>query len=205
VVVRLPADAKLYAEGSLLRLTGAERRFVSPPLPAGQDFTYRFRVEYDRDGETLSVTKKVTVRAGSSANVEFADLTAAKPPANSGPVNPPVAPASNPATTTAPIAAVSNPNPGPAPGTHAASGGATERARITVKLPPGASLYVDDRKDPSAAPVRQFSTPPLPTGKEFAYQMKAEVIRDGRPEYMIQKVHFRAGDQLTVDFTNLGK
>src|SRR5262249_44410809 len=42
VLVRLPADARLYADGSLLRLTGPERRFVSPPLPAGQEFTYRF-------------------------------------------------------------------------------------------------------------------------------------------------------------------
>ncbi|MBY0513345.1 MAG: TIGR03000 domain-containing protein, partial [Gemmataceae bacterium] len=59
VYVRLPADARLFAEGNLLRLGGTERRFVSPPLPAGQEFTYRFKVEYDRDGETVSVTKKV--------------------------------------------------------------------------------------------------------------------------------------------------
>jgi hypothetical protein len=31
--------------------------------------------------------------------------------------------------------------------------------------------------------------------------MKAETVRDGRPEYLIQKVSFRAGDKITVDFT----
>jgi uncharacterized protein (TIGR03000 family) len=77
----------------------------------------------------------------------------------------------------------------------------TERATITVKLPPGAVLYVDDKKSPSSEPVRQFTTPPIPTGKEFAYNMKAEVMRDGRPEMITQKVSFKAGDQLTVDFT----
>jgi uncharacterized protein (TIGR03000 family) len=76
---------------------------------------------------------------------------------------------------------------------------------ITVTLPPGATLYVDDRKSPSTSPVRQFATPPLPAGREFAYLMKAEVVRDGRPEYLIQKVTFRAGERITVDFTALGQ
>ena len=49
-------------------LTGAERKFVSPELPAGQEFTYRFRAEYERDGETVSVTKKVPVRAGGTVD-----------------------------------------------------------------------------------------------------------------------------------------
>ena len=40
-----------------------------------------------------------------------------------------------------------------------------------------------------------------PGGREFAYLMKAELVRDGRPEYLIQKVSFRAGDRITVDFT----
>jgi uncharacterized protein (TIGR03000 family) len=82
---------------------------------------------------------------------------------------------------------------------------AGDRATITVKLPPGATLYVDDRKSPSAAPVRSFSTPPLPAGREFAYLIRAEVLRDGRPESFTQKVPFRAGERVEVDFTSLGK
>ena len=76
---------------------------------------------------------------------------------------------------------------------------------ITVKLPPGATLYVDDRKSPSSDPVRQFSTPPLPAGREFAYLLKAEVVRNGQPESFIQKVPFRAGERVTVDFTGVGR
>ena len=73
VIVKLPTDARLFADARPLSLTGPERKFVSPELPSGQEFTYRFRAEYERDGETVSVTKKVPVRAGSSVTVEFAD------------------------------------------------------------------------------------------------------------------------------------
>jgi uncharacterized protein (TIGR03000 family) len=209
VVVRLPADAKLFADGRALNLTGAERKFVSPELPANQEFIYRFKAEYERDGETVSVTKKVTVRGGTTVAVEFTDLTAAKP-------------STTPSTTTAsgtdktdkgstpvvkPVSQepvkVEPPVKAPATDTHTPPGG--DRATITVKLPPGATLYVDDRKSPSAEPVRSFSTPVLPTGREFAYLLKAEVVRNGQPETLTQKVPFRAGERVVVDFTSLGK
>lgn len=197
VTVRLPADAKLFAEGKQLNLTGAERQFVSPPLPADQEFVYKFTAEYDRNGETVSVSKKVTVRAGGSASVEFSDLTAAKPaPAPSAPVAIPVSPASFDKT-----AKPTTTEPAKADPVQ----GSPERATITVKLPQGASLYVDDRKNPSAEPVRTFSTPALPQGREFAYVLKAELVRNGQPETLTQKVPFRAGERVVVDFTNLGK
>jgi uncharacterized protein (TIGR03000 family) len=216
VVVRLPADARLYADGSALRMTGAERKFVTPELPAGYEFTYRLTAEYEREGETISVSKKVAVRAGGSAVVEFADLVAGRP--TGGKATPASgekdrAPAATPVSNPAPAAPASNSAPTSSippgapvtPITGAPPPSALDRATITVVLPPGAALYVDDRKSPSAAPVRQFTTPPLPAGREFAYLMKAEVIRDGRPEYLIQKVPFRAGERLTVDFSNLGR
>lgn len=190
VTVRLPADAKLFAEGKELQLTGAERKFVSPPLPADQEFVYRFTAEVERNGDTVSVTKKVTVRAGGTAAVEFADPVAAR-------VAPPAIPASSvglerPAKATAePPAAPAQP--------------AAERATITVKAPPGATVYVDDRKTASTDPVRTFSTPALPAGREFAYVIKAELVRNGQPETLTQKVPFRAGERVTVDFTALGK
>ncbi len=200
VVVKLPADARLSADGRPLNLTGAERRFVSPELPLNQEFVYRFKVEYERDGETVSVTKRVPVRAGATVTVEFTDLTAAKPVAP-GPAK------TTSATPTAPaVPATHEPvKAGPpireTPVTPTAP---NEHATITVKLPPGATLYVDDRKSPSKEPVRQFATPPLPAGREYAYLIKAEIVRDGQPETLTQKVPFRAGERIVVDFTSLG-
>jgi uncharacterized protein (TIGR03000 family) len=193
VVVRVPADAKLFVDARQLALTGAERKFVSPELPAGQEFAYRFRAEYERDGETVSVTRRVAVRAGAAVAVEFTDLTAKAAPAKGA---------------DAPVTAVSNPAPAapePPAATPAAAEAGAERATITVKLPAGASLYVDDKKSPSAEPVRRFSTPPLPGGREFAYLMRAEVVRDGRTETFTQKVPFKAGERVEVDFTGVGR
>lgn len=190
VLVRLPIDARLYADSTALRLTGTERKFVTPELPAGQEYTYRFRAEYERDGEVVSVTKRVAVRSGSTSTLEFADLTVVRP--NAGPAATPV---SNPNVSVAPA-----PEPVAAPAAAPAAPTA-DRATITVKLPPGATLYVDDRKNSAGEPVKEFSTPPLPAGREFAYLLKAEVVRDGRPESLIQKVPFRAGERITVDFT----
>ncbi len=190
VVVRLPADAKLYAEGRPLTLTSGERTFVTPALPGGQDYTYTFRAEYVRDGETISQTRRVAVRPGHSATVEFADLALAKRTAKPDPV---VRPTSVKAE---PVSKPSNPFIG-----RPAAPSATERARITVKLPPGAALYVDGKKNDRTELVREFSTPALAPGREYAYLRKAEVLRDGRPESQLTKVTFRAGEIVTVDFT----
>jgi uncharacterized protein (TIGR03000 family) len=191
VVVRLPADAVLYAEGRRLTLTSAERTFVTPPLPAGQEYTYTFRAEYVRDGETISQTRRVAVRPGGTAAVEFVDLTVAKGGSKPDPV-----PLTQPAAAQ-PAAA----EPASRPASPFVGGPTPERARLTVKLPPGATLYVDGKKNERTEPVREFSTPPLPPGQEFAYLMKAEVLRDGRPETQLTKVTFRAGEMVTVDFT----
>src|SRR6185437_12888737 len=184
-------------------MTGTERKFITPELPAGMEFTYKFSAEYERNGEMVTVSKKVAVRPGNTSMVEFADLTATKPtPAGSdAPVKRSDAVAAvaaaavsltktvqaKPAPSVAPIAPVAAP---------------TLPASITVKVPAGASLYVDNRKNLSSDPVRRFTTPPLPAGREFAYQFKVEVVRNGLPESVTQKVTFRAGEQLTVDLTN---
>src|SRR5207237_2918889 len=73
VIVRLPADAKLFAEGRLLTLTASERTFVTPPLQNGPEYSYTFRAEYARDGETIARSKTVAVKPGQTVTVEFID------------------------------------------------------------------------------------------------------------------------------------
>jgi uncharacterized protein (TIGR03000 family) len=216
VIVRLPVDARLYADSRAMTLTGAERKFVSPELPLDQEFVYRFKAEYERDGETVSVTKKVTVRAGTTVMVEFTDLTATRPATNPASTTsatglekggvPSVKPTvQEPVKTEPPIKPLTPTTPTTTPTNDVPALPGGDRATITVKLPPGATLYVDDRKSPSQDPVRSFSTPPLPNGREYAYLLKAEVVRNGQPETLTQKVPFRAGERVIVDFTSLGK
>jgi|GEM_PF-1111234 len=278
VVIRLPADARLFAENRLLRQTGPERTFVTPPLPTQREYTYRFRVEYDRQGETVSVSRLVQVRPGETVQVIFTDLTAhrnsdgglregdtrasdrlargAKPSDRDSKQ----APAPSQETPTAPTSADKNrsgepqptpasaspavPHPGhtdppnvkavsPPSGTptsnttaHFARPEAVSSARpeaigqslappqghrptasatLIVKLPPGATLYVNDQLLPSSSQtVRRFRTPPLPVGQEYAYLLRVEYIRNGQRESLTQKVPFRAGEQVELDLTSSG-
>lgn len=204
VVVRLPVDAKLSVDGTPLRLTGAERAFSTPPLPAGMEYTYQFTAEYERGGRVLTESRKVAVRAGSAAAVEFDDLTAAK-----------LAPRDAVLTPTGsgdPVAGLVNP-PAALPaadktvGTLTAAGtGATARTTITVKLPPGATLYVDERRSPPGGSVRRLTTPPLPVGQEFSYRLRVELAQPvpgvgGTTVGMTETVTFRPGQERTADFT----
>lgn len=180
VIVRLPADAKLYADNQLLELTSGERSFVTPDLPTGKEFAYSFKIEYDRNGRTLSEAQKINVIAGKTSTVVFDDLTlGAKPKSGNTAV---VAKPEEPAKP------VSNEKGVP--------------ARITVTVPENAVLYIDGKKNEKTGGRREFTTPPLPAGKEFSYAMKLETTKDGRAEEVLQKVVFQAGETLMVDFTD---
>ena len=199
VVVKLPADATLYAEGRPLRLTSDVRRFVSPPLPAtGGEFTYTFRAEYARNGETISRTKAVSVKAGGFHTVDFDEAFTGRPV--------PLAPQAMPAALQAPAAPAPSPLapavlPVSVPNAVPGKPTSPERARITVKLAPGATLTVDGRRNDRAEAVREFTTPPLAQGQEYAYVLKSEVSRNGYPESQSVKVVFRAGEIQTVDLS----
>lgn len=73
---RLPADAKLYVDGRLTSLVGAERSFVTPPL-AGGKFFYEARAELMVDGKLVVESKRVIVEAGSNLVESFPVLFAA--------------------------------------------------------------------------------------------------------------------------------
>jgi uncharacterized protein (TIGR03000 family) len=44
VVTTVPTDAAVWFDGVKTTQTGAQRRFESPPIPAGRIFTYQIRV-----------------------------------------------------------------------------------------------------------------------------------------------------------------
>jgi uncharacterized protein (TIGR03000 family) len=195
VIVKLPTDAVLYAEGRKLNLTSDVRRFVSPPLPTNSDYTYNFRTEYTRNGEVITRTKSISVKAGGSFNLEF-DESYGKTPM----VTPQQMPMTAGRTTTASLPTVPEPAPS-LPSIAPAKPTTPERAKIIVKLSPGATLFVDGKKNERSETTRDFTTPPLAYGQEFAYMMRAEIMRNGQPESQSMKVTFRAGEIQTVDLS----
>jgi uncharacterized protein (TIGR03000 family) len=74
VVVKLPGDAKLYVDGTLIPLTSATRSFETPKLQPNQLYYYTVKAEVVRDGKTRSDSKRVVLEAGKQASVDFGDL-----------------------------------------------------------------------------------------------------------------------------------
>ena len=213
VIVRLPEDAKLFAEGKLLVLKTDVRRFVTPPLATDREAISNIRVEYTRAGEVITRTKRVQIRAGDTKTIEFTEQTALSPS-----LNPPELFADKP-TLGSPMAPII-PTPSLPTGTPTVnkpqplpplSGGTvtvtpppqalSDRAKITVKLPTGATLFVDSKKNDRAETTREFTTPVLKKGDLYTYTLRAEWNRNGRAESEERKVEFMAGELHTVDFT----
>jgi uncharacterized protein (TIGR03000 family) len=74
IVVRVDPSAKLTVEGKVTQATGERRQFVSPPLKPGKRYVYTFVAEWDKptnNYETYIVTRKVTVEAGKTVEVDM--------------------------------------------------------------------------------------------------------------------------------------
>ena len=71
VIVSLPADARLLANGIRTTQTSAERHFTTPALEAGRVYHYNFTVEVVRDGRPITETRQVEVQAGLETRVSF--------------------------------------------------------------------------------------------------------------------------------------
>ncbi|MGH7174273.1 MAG: TIGR03000 domain-containing protein [Gemmataceae bacterium] len=78
-----------------------------------------------------------------------------------------------------------------------------DAARVTVKLPADARLYVDGVLCPLKSATRSFNTPELDAGRRYHYTLKAEVVRDGKTRTDSQDVLVEAGKLVTVEFKDL--
>jgi uncharacterized protein (TIGR03000 family) len=71
-------------------------------------------------------------------------------------------------------------------------------ATILVSLPADAKLTVDGNSTVSTSAKRTFVSPALERGKAYSYTLTAEVVRDGKPVAVTQKVVVRAGEETNV-------
>lgn len=92
------------------------------------------------------------------------------------------------------------PPPAPAPTTltRAVAVGTTDgeplSARLTFEVPAGATLFVDGVAIPGSGSTRKFHTPPLPRGKTFYYEFRAEVRNGDKIEKQEKVIPICAGD-----------
>src|SRR5207249_1278604 len=68
-------------------------------------------------------------------------------------------------------------------------------ARVTIVIPEGARLFVNDMPVEVNPAARTFETPRLDPGKPYHYVFKAEVMNDGRMVRDVQRVDVAAGKQ----------
>lgn len=74
---------------------------------------------------------------------------------------------------------------------------AGKTARIRVTAPAGAVVFVEGRPWTGTT----IQTPPLDDARTHYYQLRAEVVRNGRLAVVTREVAFRAGQELVVDLT----
>jgi uncharacterized protein (TIGR03000 family) len=70
-VVSLPAEASLTINKTPTRSNSDTRTFVTPPLLPGREFRYTLQAEVVRDGNPVTLTMQVAVRAGEKKKVTF--------------------------------------------------------------------------------------------------------------------------------------
>lgn len=81
---------------------------------------------------------------------------------------------------------------------------AVAKARVVVRLPADARLWVDQVECPLPGTVRAFDTPDLNPEQSYSYTLRVAVQRDGRTVEDSRRIDFASGQQVEVDFTNVG-
>jgi uncharacterized protein (TIGR03000 family) len=223
VTIKAPNDGTITCDGTPVKLTNGEKSFFTPSLPSGQKFEYTFRFEYVKDGERRIRERVIQVRAGGTSICDFTDEVTSQLPAPPSPslekkddtqLATKMIPSNDPMKTPGlfPIsmtarnvlknempsnATVSPANPSiPAMPSMIQPTG-PERAKFSLRVPESAVVYVDGRKTTKAGTVREFSTPALPPGQEFKYEIKVEVPgAHGYPQTINTTVSFKAGETL---------
>jgi uncharacterized protein (TIGR03000 family) len=74
LVVELPANAKLFIDDMPVKATAGVRTFDTPALEPGRPYYYIVRIERMRDGQPVSETRRIIVRAGQVARADFKDV-----------------------------------------------------------------------------------------------------------------------------------
>jgi uncharacterized protein (TIGR03000 family) len=95
---------------------------------------------------------------------------------------------------------------GLAPYRSAAVGQATTapadtKAHVRLIVPANADVWFDADNTSQTGGVREYVSPPLTPGKNYAYQVRVRWTEDGRPVDQTRKVTVRAGSMTTADFT----
>jgi uncharacterized protein (TIGR03000 family) len=77
------------------------------------------------------------------------------------------------------------------------------RATIAVEVPAGATFIVDKKEIPVPAVNPTFVTPPLEPGKDYFYDCKVTVERDGKSVTKVKRVKVHAGEVIRLVYDEM--
>jgi uncharacterized protein (TIGR03000 family) len=119
------------------------------------------------------------------------------------PVDPSIAPpAVAPPAGTVPAAPAPGPGIAPAPGTSTSNTHAD--GLLAVNVPEDAKIFVNGQATSSTGDARQFVSRDLQAGYNYSYEVRAEVVRDGRTVEQVKKIDLRAGETANLAFDFAG-
>src|SRR5262245_36424222 len=75
---------------------------------------------------------------------------------------------------------------------------------LTIRVPGDAKVYVANRLTKQTGTTRIFITPPLDPMSKYAYDVKVEVVRQGKVVSHTEHVRFQAGQLVSVDLSTVG-
>ncbi len=78
------------------------------------------------------------------------------------------------------------------------------KARLVVRVPADARLWVDQVECPLPGTVRAFDTPNLNPEQSYRYTIRVAVERNGQTIEDSRRIDFVSGQRVDVDFSNVG-
>jgi uncharacterized protein (TIGR03000 family) len=88
----------------------------------------------------------------------------------------------------------------PAPKTTTPGVTLPNRARVIVELPADAKLFIDDQLMKTTSETRSFNTPALDKDQTYFYDLRAEIVRDGKQISVSKRITLKSGDVVRTRF-----
>lgn len=76
IVLNVPTDAKVTFDGNATTQTSATRSFVTPALNGDEVYYYTVTASVVRDGNTLTSSERIAVRAGQTTSIDLSPVAA---------------------------------------------------------------------------------------------------------------------------------
>ncbi len=74
LIVEVPAEAKVYIDGNLMKTNATRRVYSTPVLQQGQTYFYDVKAEVMREGQPVTQTQRVQFRIGQIVQANFGDM-----------------------------------------------------------------------------------------------------------------------------------